>query len=146
MRFEKAAALIKIYRNEKIAYCDEEERLWFCGRKSHRIETAEGCVLPVPAERVYDGQEGVRRTALIGVGPRGTEEPVLVVELEQGRLPASDEASALAESILARGAVLAGSELVPVRPQRVLFHPGFPVDVRHNAKIRREDLKRWAEA
>ena len=28
---------------------------------------------------------------------------------------------------------------------RFLFHPGFPVDVRHNAKIDREELKRWAE-
>ena len=27
-----------------------------------------------------------------------------------------------------------------------LFHPGFPVDLRHNAKIRREDLKSWAES
>jgi hypothetical protein len=26
----------------------------------------------------------------------------------------------------------------------VLLHPRFPVDVRHNAKIRREDLAPWA--
>ena len=26
-----------------------------------------------------------------------------------------------------------------------LFHSGFPVDVRHNAKIGREALGRWAE-
>ena len=26
-----------------------------------------------------------------------------------------------------------------------LVHPGFPVDVRHNAKIGREELARWAE-
>ena len=25
-----------------------------------------------------------------------------------------------------------------------LVHPGFPVDVRHNAKIRREELRVWA--
>ena len=28
--------------------------------------------------------------------------------------------------------------------QTVLFHPGFPVDVRHNAKISREKLADWA--
>jgi hypothetical protein len=31
-------------------------------------------------------------------------------------------------------------------PERVLFHRRFPVDVRHNAKIRREDLSAWASA
>jgi hypothetical protein len=28
--------------------------------------------------------------------------------------------------------------------QIVLFHPGFPVDIRHNAKIGREQLTLWA--
>jgi len=27
-----------------------------------------------------------------------------------------------------------------------LFHPGFPVDIRHNAKIGRPQLARWARA
>ena len=26
----------------------------------------------------------------------------------------------------------------------VLFHPGFPVDIRHNSKIGREELAQWA--
>ncbi|GGS93225.1 MULTISPECIES: AMP-binding protein [Streptomyces] len=29
--------------------------------------------------------------------------------------------------------------------QEFLHHPGFPVDIRHNAKIGREELARWAE-
>jgi len=31
------------------------------------------------------------------------------------------------------------------RIERFLLHPGFPVDIRHNAKIGREPLARWAE-
>ena len=27
---------------------------------------------------------------------------------------------------------------------RLLLHPGFPVDIRHNAKIGREQLAAWA--
>ena len=30
--------------------------------------------------------------------------------------------------------------------QRILFHPAFPVDIRHNAKIFREKLAVWAQA
>jgi hypothetical protein len=38
-------------------------------------------------------------------------------------------------------------ELLALAPvQAVLFHPRFPVDARHNAKIHRLALKRWAEA
>ena len=29
--------------------------------------------------------------------------------------------------------------------EHFLFHPAFPVDPRHNAKIHNEELKRWAE-
>jgi hypothetical protein len=29
--------------------------------------------------------------------------------------------------------------------ERVLFHPAFPVDKRHNAKIHREELTVWAK-
>jgi len=32
------------------------------------------------------------------------------------------------------------------RSQGVLFRSDLPVDVRHNAKIKRGELKRWAEA
>ena len=28
--------------------------------------------------------------------------------------------------------------------REILFHPGFPVDIRHNAKIGRPELARWA--
>ena len=29
--------------------------------------------------------------------------------------------------------------------ERIVFHKGFPVDIRHNAKIFREKLAPWAE-
>ena len=32
------------------------------------------------------------------------------------------------------------------RIKHILFHHGFPVDVRHNAKIQREKLRAWAHA
>ncbi|NNK07433.1 MAG: hypothetical protein HKP50_09010, partial [Myxococcales bacterium] len=32
------------------------------------------------------------------------------------------------------------------RISRFVRHPGFPVDIRHNAKIGREKLAKWVEA
>lgn len=116
---------------------DEGGRLWFQGRKSHRVETSAGPLYPVAIENVFNTHAAVRRSALVGLGPRGAQEAVLVVEL----VDASHANDALAAEILAHGRRLpAGS---PVR--RVLFHPSFPVDVRHNAKIDRPALARWAQ-
>ena len=54
---------------------------------------------------------------------------------------ASRASASLAAELLAHGQRLPAG--APVR--RVLFHPSFPVDVRHNAKIDRPALARWAQ-
>ncbi|MAF66175.1 MAG: hypothetical protein CMJ84_11030 [Planctomycetes bacterium] len=117
-------------------------RLWFLGRKAHRIETRAGLVLPVPGEVVLNGHVAVGRSALVGVGAHGDERAVFVVEPADPRAVRGDAArSALRTELLA----LAGTRAASAVASEVLFHTGFPVDVRHNAKIDREALKRWAE-
>ena len=71
-------------------------------------------------------------------GTLGTQRPVLCVELEAG-VPESARERIEAE-LLNLGAHHASA----ARVQRLLFHPGFPVDIRHNAKIGREKLAAWA--
>ena len=130
------------HRMGDVGRLDGDGHLWFLGRLSHRIETAEGRRMPVPAENAFNRHPDAARTALIGVGPAGFERPVLVVEPEPGRLPRGRAArAALAAEILRLGAGVPACEGI----EEVLFRRAFPVDVRHNAKIRREDLKRWAE-
>ena len=46
----------------------------------------------------------------------------------------------LADELLERGAAFPHTR----RIRTVLFHPSFPVDIRHNAKIFREKLAVWA--
>lgn len=126
-----------MHRMGDIGYLDDQDRLWFCGRKAHRLETADGIVPAVPVEGIFNEHPAVFRTALVGLGPRGRELPMLIVELEKGQTwTAEIEAEILA---LAKGTRWEG--LV----QQVTTHDGFPVDARHNSKIRREDLKAWAE-
>ena len=125
------------HRMGDLGYRDADGRLWFCGRKAHRLETEAGMVPAVPVEGIYNEHPDVLRTALVGVGPRGAERPVLCVELEAGKT----WSTALAEEL----ATLAeGTRWASVAPTLV-HHPGFPTDARHNSKIRREDLKVWAE-
>lgn len=127
-----------VHRMGDVGYFDGEGRLWFCGRKSHRVETFAGPLYTEQVEPVFNVHPRVRRTALVGVGPRGRQVPVLCVELAEGvpkgEWPAIEQAL---RAIAATHAHCAGID-------RYLRHPRFPVDIRHNAKIGRETLSAWA--
>lgn len=115
---------------------DESGRIWFCGRKTHRVETANGPLFTIPCEAVFNTHPKVFRTALVGVGTAGELKPVLCVELEKGMQ--GDEM--LREELLA----IARDHIHTHAIETILFHPSFPVDIRHNAKIFREKLAVWA--
>lgn len=126
----------RLHRMGDLGRMDEAGRLWFCGRKSQRLQTAAGMVPPVPVETVFNAHPKVRRTALVGVGASGAQRPVLCVEMEAGETFGPDvrrELEALAERTPWKGLVTG-----------MLEHRGFPVDPRHNSKIVREELARWA--
>jgi acyl-CoA synthetase (AMP-forming)/AMP-acid ligase II len=126
------------HRMGDVGYFDTAGRLWFCGRKSHRVVTRTETLFTIPCEGVFNQHPHVFRTALVGVGAQSQAQPVLCVELkpETGRVDTEQLGRELAE-------------LGQARPhtrsiQRFLVHPGFPVDVRHNSKIFREKLATWA--
>ena len=127
-----------VHRMGDLGFFDHEGRLWFVGRKSHRLETVSGMLPPVPVECVFNVHPRVHRTALVGVGPRGQERPVLIVQLESDSDHGDDT---LIDELRKLGAKNERAALA----QTFLFHDDFPVDVRHNAKIRRDVLKSWAE-
>ncbi|WP_165865756.1 fatty acid CoA ligase family protein [Vallicoccus soli] len=125
------------HRMGDAGWLDDEGRLWFAGRAAHRVRAAGGTLWPVPVEVRLDAHPAVRRSALVGVGEPGAQRPVAVLELEPGHR-ASD---ALAREVLD----LAASSPVTERVRTVLFYgKRFPVDIRHNAKIDRPALARWA--
>ena len=126
------------HRIGDIGRFDSEGRLWFYGRKSHRLQTGRGTVLPVPQENIFNTHPAVRRSALVGVGEPGEELPVLVVE--PVKPPSGHERTTLAREIADHQAQLSSR----VELREVLFRSDFPVDVRHNAKIHRGELKAWA--
>jgi acyl-CoA synthetase (AMP-forming)/AMP-acid ligase II len=118
-------------------YLDAAGRLWFCGRKVERVTTAQGILYTEPCEQVFRAHPRATRCALIGLGAAPNQLPALVVETA---VRDSGEARALARELRA----LAVASPATAAIQRFFFHPKFPVDVRHNAKIHRLTLARWA--
>lgn len=129
------------HRMGDLGRLDAEGRLWFLGRKSHRIETEAGMLAPVELENVFLTHEGVARCAMVGVGARGRELPVLVVE-PMGAVPRTEHETTAFITSLRR---VARTTPRTAGIKRFLFHPSLPVDPRHNSKIHREELKVWAE-
>jgi acyl-CoA synthetase (AMP-forming)/AMP-acid ligase II len=127
-----------VHRMGDVGYFDAEGRLWFCGRKSHRVETVDGPLYTEQVEPVFNVHPDVRRTALVGVGALGAQHPVLCVELADG-VPAR-EWPRIERELRQLGARHAHT----ARITRFLRHQRFPVDIRHNAKIGREKLALWA--
>jgi acyl-CoA synthetase (AMP-forming)/AMP-acid ligase II len=126
------------HRMGDCGYRDAEGRLWFSGRKAERVETSNGVLFTEPCEQVFRTVPGVARCALIGLGSRSAQLPALVVQPIE-RLSAAD-AQALAHTLRERAKQYAHTQSIA----RFYFHPRFPVDVRHNAKIHRLTLAKWA--
>ena len=128
-----------VHRMGDLGWIDAEGRLWFCGRKSHRVVVDEVTTLCTEqVEPIFNTHPDVRRTALVGVGPKGAQRPVLCVELQAGVDPKRFDAIVDELRHLGDGFVHTG------KIHDFLRHPGFPVDIRHNAKIGRETLAVWA--
>jgi acyl-CoA synthetase (AMP-forming)/AMP-acid ligase II len=112
---------------------DDSGRLWFLGRKAERVPTKGGMLYTEPCEQVFRRHPRARRCALVGVG----SEPALVAETAtSGR----DDAQALATELRALARRHPHTEAIST----FYFRARFPVDARHNAKIHRLALARWA--
>jgi acyl-CoA synthetase (AMP-forming)/AMP-acid ligase II len=130
------------HRMGDCGYFDPLGRLWFCGRKVERVLTAAGPLFTEPVEQVFRSHPQVARCALIGLGVAGNQLPALVIERRKIKSapPLSNEA--LARELRALAATCESTAGIT----RFYFHKAFPVDVRHNAKIHRLTLAKWAAA
>jgi acyl-CoA synthetase (AMP-forming)/AMP-acid ligase II len=124
------------HRMGDLGWRDTKGRVWFCGRKSHRVVTENGTLFTIPCEAIFNQYPGVARSALVGVGNRPNQKPVIWIELEN---PDADR-----EQIRQEILNMAANHELTKDIRTVMFHKSFPVDIRHNSKIFREQLAELA--
>ncbi|MEA2010369.1 MAG: AMP-binding protein, partial [Actinomycetota bacterium] len=125
------------HRSGDVGHIDEEGRLWIEGRIGHIVTTPAGPVTPIGIEHAIAELPDVALAAVVGVGPSGTQQVVVVAQTTAARRRADLAEEDLADRVRAS----AGN----VDVAAVLVVPSLPVDKRHNSKIDRTRIGRWAE-
>jgi acyl-coenzyme A synthetase/AMP-(fatty) acid ligase len=121
-----------------LGWMDKTGRIWFCGRKNHRVITENGTLYSVPCESIFNNHPRVFRSALVGVGTPPGQKPVIVIELEEND-PGKDKETLTHELL-----TMARENPLTESIDTILFKKKLPVDIRHNSKIFREKLAEWA--
>ncbi len=131
------------HRMGDVGWKDEKGRFWFCGRKAHRVVIGpdEAPMFTIPCEAIFNGHPDVYRSALVGIGTKGYKTPVICIELKRGVTPLKWGRKKIRKELIA----LAAENPLTRKINTILFHKSFPVDIRHNSKIFREQLAIWAE-
>lgn len=127
------------HRMGDLGWSDSKGRIWYCGRKSHRVITENETFYTIPCELIFNTHPKVFRSALIGVGPKSKQNPVICIELENDKHEL--DLKRTEKEILE----IASDNIITKNINKVLFHNSFPVDIRHNSKIFREKLVSWAD-
>lgn len=118
------------HRTGDVGHIDGDGNLWIEGRVVHMIHTADGSMTPVPIEVACEKISGVKRAAAVGIGDKGVQQLVMVLETYQAKEdPAPDQLAAQVRE------ALAGLDVVAIWETKKL-----PVDIRHNSKIDRTAL------
>ncbi|MDJ0348812.1 alpha/beta fold hydrolase [Cryobacterium sp. PH29-G1] len=123
------------HRTGDVGHLDSAGRLWVEGRMPHVIVTPAGVITPVGPEQRIEMLTEVARAAFVGVGPLGTQQQVAVIEI----VPPARRLHRAPEPLAAAVRAAVGSSVAAV-----LVVPGLPTDIRHNSKIDRTRLSRWA--
>ncbi len=133
------------HRTGDVGHLDAEGRLWVEGRLSHVVTAPGGVITPVAVEHAAERVPGVQRAAAVGVGPAGTQQLVVVLETDPAVDRRARAGASLATPGLTHAVRRAVAEACGVPVAAVLRVRELPTDVRHNAKIERGRIARWAE-
>ncbi len=130
------------HRMGDIGYLDDQDRFWFCGRKSHRVISNHRVMFTETIEAIVNTDPEVYRSALVGTGDRFSQDPMVILE----RWPKNMHERKINDTELTKS-ILQKLQNNPrsCEVHRAVVYPGkLPTDIRHNSKIFREQLTDWA--
>jgi hypothetical protein len=112
------------HRIGDVGRLDAKDRFWFCGRKAHRVETADGTFFSVPCEAILNQHPDVARTALAGIPAEdGLRKPVIFIEPKKESFPKN---KAEKEALIGSVRALAATSPITEKIEHFLICSPFP--------------------
>lgn len=127
------------HRMGDLGWIDEDNNLWFLGRKAYRVVADNVTYYPIQMEAIFNQHPEIKRTALVSLTIKGRVTPGLVVERH-------DKSIKMTEAFLKELENLKTTQVFTQKIEAFFLYKSFPVDVRHNIKIDRSRLSIWAQA
>jgi len=136
------------HRMGDVGYLDAQDRFWFCGRKAHRVITADRTYFSIPCEAIFNQHPKVYRSALanaphpntLPLGEGIISKPRMFVEPLPEHFPKN---AAEQQQLLEELRELGQNSPLTESIAEIRLLRSFPVDVRHNVKINRELLSTY---
>ncbi len=125
-----------------LGFLDQEGRLWFCGRKAHkvRISNPQKDYYSIPTELVFNDHKAIKKTALIYLKEELCVTPALVIERFDGKTKLSrKEQEEFKNELFDRALSHENTKEIKC----FFLHKKLPVDRRHNIKIDRQFLSSY---
>jgi acyl-CoA synthetase (AMP-forming)/AMP-acid ligase II len=114
------------HRMGDLGYFDENQNLWFGGRISHRVYVENIMVAPIPVEALANSKINKKRSALV----KDLDGASIIIETNNPKeLSRNDLMTAIKKNIF------------KININKIYTIKKFPVDVRHNIKIDRLQLR-----
>lgn len=129
------------HRMGDLGYIDEKGLIWFCGRKSHRVEAFRKLKCSVNCESIFNQHDEVKSSALVGIGTYGSQTPAIVIERKDKKIIKGQDRLKFEYELLEMAKKFPHTKDI----EKIYLKKEFPVDVRHNIKIDRLKLKKEVE-
>jgi len=145
-KLKQQGTTILMHRTGDLCTRDEDGQIWMVGRMSQIVELADGTLIPpVCVESLFEDVPGVRRVAVVGPRISNNSVPVLVI-LRDFAETTFDHTVILAKLKASKwGSVAEQFKVLEYNTASSKPDLDFPMDTRHNSKIRREILQAWAQ-
>lgn len=133
-----------MHRTGDLVFKDSKGQLWMMGRVAQVVTVDDMVIPPVCIESLFDGMDGVKRCAFVEASTPRHPIPVIVVLRER-----SERSKPFKPALFIEKVKLSAKwqRLADLGLKAVEFKDGdeFPMDKRHNSKIKREVLAKWAQ-
>jgi len=126
------------HRMGDLGRIDDSGRIWFYGRKVHRIELEDEIKYSIPCEAIYNNHKSVKRSALVRLEDSKKTKAAIIVEPKEGQSSINKEG--IIEDLKKMGSEHPHTSNI----EDFFFSDSFPVDIRHNIKIDRKKLGEMA--